>query len=303
MKISFWKHHPISDQKGQLLAQEAIEFQNKFNFDFVKLTPAGNWLAVCYGAKDEVWENDSVGRRKITDFPLKTTKDFYTLQLFSFKEEILVEILNAMQISANQVTVPVYATIFCPISQLIQISGLELFLKTVKEDPEAINSALKVIVENTLKVIEKSFQMGVKGLYFVTQHMQEELVSFEIYNQFGKPSDETCLQKATEIFDEVIFHIHGDNCYACITEHLPRLSLHCSYDSNKKENNLIFEKTGYPVIYGLPASKLLEANSIEECKVILSKYPVNKMLTCECVLPLDFPDEKIDLWKKYTLSN
>ena len=64
MTVSFWKHHPISDQHGQQLAQEAIDFQNKFQFDFLKLTPAGDWLAVCYGAKEEVWKNDAVGRAK-----------------------------------------------------------------------------------------------------------------------------------------------------------------------------------------------------------------------------------------------
>ncbi len=302
MDISFWKHHPISDQHGHQLAQEAIDFQYKFQFDFLKLTPAGDWLAVCYGAEDEVWENDSVGRRKITGLPIKQIKDFYTLQIFSFQENLLLEILNASHISCTQVEVPVYLTIFCPLSQLIQISGIDLFLRTIQTEPEAIYAALDVINHNTKKVIEKASEIGVKGLYYVTQHMQANLLSFEIYNQFGKLYDEDCLLKAAESFDAIIFHLHGNDCYACIAENIPKLSIHCSYNQAETINRISIKNAGYPIIYGLPALILSEANNLQDCKEILEKFPTNTLLTCDCVLPLDFPSEKINLWKSFAHS-
>jgi len=298
MDISFWKHHPISDQSGKLLAEEAIDFQNSFQFDFLKLTPAGNWLAVCYGAKDENWENDSVGRRKIIRFPLKEIKDFYNLQHFSFNEKLLVEILEALQICSAKVDVPVYATVFCPLSQLIQISGLDLFIKTLKTEPKAIFTALNVITQNTKKVLEKASQVGVKGLYFVTQHMQSDLITFDLYDQFGKPSDQDCLNTASSLFDSIIFHLHGDDCYACISENITNLSLHCSCKLEETTNSKSINETEYPVIFGIPASILSEVSSSEDCKKILNRFPSNTILTCECVLPLDFPEEKINLWNK-----
>lgn len=298
MDISFWKHHPVSDQHGYQLAQEALSFQNTFQFDFLKLTPAGDWLAVCYGAKDEVWENDPVGRRKITSFPLKENKDFCNLQNFSFQEKLLVEIFKALQICCTQVKVPVYATIFCPLSQLIQISGIDLFLKTAQTDPEAIDAALEVIIYNTKKVIEKASEIGVKGLYYVTQHMQSDILSLEIYKQFGKSSDETCLLKAAEFFDSIIFHLHGNDCFACISENIPKLSIHCTYNQIQTINSKSIEESGYPIIYGLPAKTLSKVNNEQDCKEILDSFPLNTLLTCECVLPLDFPNEKINLWKK-----
>jgi uroporphyrinogen decarboxylase len=299
MDISFWKHHPVSDQYGHLLAQEAIEFQNEFQFDFLKITPAGDWLAVCYGAEDEVWENDPIGRRKITSFPVKEIKDFYNLKTFTFQENLLLEILKAQQICSSQVEVPVYSTIFCPLSQLIQISGLELFLKAAKTEPEAIYAALKIINENTQKVIEQSALSGVKGLYYVAQHMQSDLLTFDIYNQFGKSSDYDCLNVASKVFDSIIFHLHGDDCYACISENIPKLRLHCSYNQVETTNSIAMKKIGYPIIYGLPATTLLEASTIEDCQEILKKFPTNTTLTCDCVIPLDFPAEKISLWTKF----
>lgn len=295
MNISFWKHHPISDQHGQQLAQEAIEFQNTFQFDFLKLTPAGDWLAVCYGAADEVWENDAVGRRKITGFALKEIKDFYQLQAFAFQEKLLVEILQALEICCREVTVPVYATIFCPLSQLIQIAGLDLFLKAAQTEPEAILAALAIINQNTVSVIEKAAAIGVKGLYYVTQHMQADLLSPALYQQFGKPSDEHCLLKAAEVFDSIIFHLHGNDCYTCIAHDIPKLSLHCTFNPSSAHS---MEETGYPIIYGLPASTLEQATTEQECHEILAKYPSNTLLTCDCVLPLAFPDEQIALWNK-----
>lgn len=295
MTISFWKHHPISDQHGQQLSQEAIDFQNTFHFDFLKLTPAGDWLAVCYGAEDEVWENDALGRRKITGFPLKEIKDFYQLQTFTFQEKLLVEIIQALEICCREVSVPVYATIFCPLSQLIQIAGLDLFLKTAQTEPKAILAALAVINQNSVSVIEKAASIGVKGLYYVTQHMQTDLLSPALYQQFGKPSDEHCLLKAAEVFDSIIFHLHGNDCYACIVNGIPKLSLHCTFNPRSA---LSMEETGYSIIYGLPASTLQQAITEQECHDILEEFPSNTLLTCDCVLPLAFPDEQITLWNK-----
>lgn len=302
MGISFWKHHPFSDQNGHQLAQEAIHFQNTFQFDFLKLTPAGDWLAVCYGAEDEVWENDSVGRRKITALPLKEIKDFYKLKPFSFQENLLVEILKALQICCTQVQVPVYATIFCPLSQLIQISGRELFLRTAQAEPEAIYAALDIINQNTKAVIKKASELGVRGLYYVTQHMEADVLSVETYKQFGRDSDEICLIKAAESFDSIIFHLHGNDCYACIAEDIPKLSIHCSYNQVHTTNSQSIEKAGYPIIYGLPASTLSKVNSEQDCKEILKNFPPNNLLTCDCVLPLNFPTEKINLWKNFVRS-
>lgn len=302
MGISFWKHHPISDQNGLQLAKEAIDFQNMFQFNFLKLTPAGDWLAVCYGAKDEVWENDSVGRRRITNLPLKEVKDFYKLNSFSFHEPLLVEILKALQICCTQVKVPVYATIFNPLSQLIQISGRELFLRTVQTEPEAIHAALAVINQNTNNVIKKASEIGVKGLYYVTQHMQADVIPIEIYKQFGMYSDEICLQNAAKSFDSIIFHLHGNDCYACITENIPKLKIHCSYSPIPTINTKSIEKANYPIIYGLPATTLSKANNEQDCKEILEKNPPNTLLTCDCVLPLNFPTEKINLWTNFVRS-
>ncbi|AFK05605.1 hypothetical protein Emtol_0087 (plasmid) [Emticicia oligotrophica DSM 17448] len=302
MGISFWKHHPYSDQNGHLLAQEAIDFQNTFQFDFLKLTSAGDWLAVCYGAGDELWENDSLGRRKITSFPLQETRDFYHLKSFSFQEKMLVEILDALRICCENVSVPVYVTIFCPLSQLIQISGIELFLKTAQKEPEAIHAALAVIIQNTKKTIDAASKVGVGGLYFVTQHMQTEILSLETYQQFGRYSDEICLIKASELFDSIIFHLHGNDCYACIAENIPKMSIHCAYSEVSTSNTQSIEKAGYPIIYGLAHHILSKANSFQDCKEILDNFPTSSFLTCDCVLPLNFPNEKINLWTNFVRS-
>lgn len=299
MRFSFWKHHPVSDQFGLQLAQEALDFQNIFDFDFLKLTPAGDWLAVCYGAKDEVWENDSIGRRKITEFAIHKPQDFYQIKPFSFNESILIEVLKAIDICCTNTNVPVYITVFCPLSQLIQISGLDLFLAVAKTEPEAIFYALDMITLNTIKVIEEAVKRGVKGLYYVTQHMQKNMLTIEQYSQFGKTFDEKCLVKSGELLDSLIFHLHGDEPYACIPSNISKLNIHCTYNTT---TNSIIESIGYPVIYGIPASVLVQVNSVEECKEIASQYPIHSILTCECVLPLDFPSEKIQIWKDFVYS-
>jgi uroporphyrinogen decarboxylase len=303
MKVSFWKHHPFSDQNGVKLAQEALEFHEKFKFDFLKLTPAGDWLAVCYGVKDEVWQNDVLGRRKITDFVIKNVDDFYKLDNFTFEEPILKEILKALNICSKQILEPVYATVFCPISQLIQMCGIDLFKQVSRDQPEAIFKALEVITRNTISVFEKMNDLGVKGLYFVTQHMNDVFLTKNEYDKFGTLSDFECLTSASEMFNDIIFHLHGKNCYNSIRQNIDKLSLHCEYNQEDTLCQVGLKSLGYPIIYGLPSDVLSSITSIEDCNNIISKFPSIQILTCDCVLPLNFNDESIDVWVSFAKTN
>ncbi len=296
MKISFWKHHPHNDQSGKLLAHQSIELQAQFNFDFLKLTPAGNWLTTCYNIKDCNMEGDSLGRRMILEPGLRNKEDLQNIPDLDFNKGLLKEILTAAEISVAGSKAPVYATIFCPLSQLIQACGMAFFLETAQTNAPLIHQALAKITSNTIAVLHAFKNRNVKGLFYVTQHMQPEILSEELYRQFGLEADNSTLKVASNLFDHILFHLHGEKVYACLPQHIPNLQVHVSSNSLDTEK---YNTHGYPIIYGLSPQVLEEANNFEDIEVILSKLPSLDLITCDCVLPLDFPDDKIRLWCDY----
>jgi len=47
--ISFWRHFPIDDQTPEGLAKALIDFQKRYDFDFVKVTPSSSFCLYDWG--------------------------------------------------------------------------------------------------------------------------------------------------------------------------------------------------------------------------------------------------------------
>jgi uroporphyrinogen decarboxylase len=299
--ISFWKHHPTSDQKGEILAQETISTQQKFNFDIVKITPAGSWLATCYGVKDEL-QNDFLGRRNITERIIHSIDDWLTLPAFDTIPQPLQEQLLAATITCKEIIdKPVYATVFCPLTQAFQCAGLDTLKKHWKEDKTQVLKGLEIITKNTIEVLRLFKKEGIRGMYFVTQSMQESVFTKEEYDELGKPFDALCLQECATLFENTIFHLHGENIYLSIEENIPNIQLHCGLSENNLKFSEIKKLTTYAVIPGIPAKDIIAANTLEKIQKLVQEISEGEninMISCACVLPLDTSDEVIHLWKK-----
>jgi uroporphyrinogen decarboxylase len=291
MNISFWKHHPISDQTGEILAAETIEFYNKFKPNFLKITPAGTWIATCYGLKD-YYNGDSLGRRFVESPLINELSDWNKIQLFSSTPLSLKEQLKAAELVCKEIhDVPVYATIFSPVTQAIQLCGLENFLKFLKEDPTLVKEGLKKLSTNTQQIIQRYIELGIEGIYYATQSCQKSQLSPEIYAEFGKSIDERCLEFASDLVQSVLFHLHGESIYLDIKEYIPFLCIH--YEESET-NTLV---TSYPTIIGIPANKIEVTQDIIEIQQLINGYKNEcDLILCGCVLPVAFEDKLISTW-------
>lgn len=41
--VALWRHFPVADQDPSAFAEAVIGFQRRFDFDFVKITPASSY--------------------------------------------------------------------------------------------------------------------------------------------------------------------------------------------------------------------------------------------------------------------
>jgi uroporphyrinogen decarboxylase len=291
MHISFWKHHPISDQKGDILAQETIDFYNKFKPDFVKITPAGTWIATCYGLED-YYENDFLGRRFVKNTLINSVQDFAKISLFSENPSPLTEQLKAAELVCKEIVeVPVYSTIFSPVNQAIQLCGLENFLRLIQQHPEETTRFLNVLNQNTKSIIKQFVALGIEGIYYATQSCQKSQLPEQVYEAFGKKIDEDCLEFCADLVQSIIVHLHGESVYLNIKENIPFVSIH--FEQHPTNN---FNST-YPTIKGIPAKIINEITDKKSIQSLIYNYKNNAdLFLCGCVLPLDTPDSVIKNW-------
>ncbi|HZY45108.1 MAG TPA: uroporphyrinogen decarboxylase, partial [Anaerolineae bacterium] len=77
--IAMWRHFPGDDQSSDSLAEATIAFQKRWDFDFVKVTPASSFQIKNWGAQDQ-WLGNIEGTRKYTYQPIERSSDWRSLK-------------------------------------------------------------------------------------------------------------------------------------------------------------------------------------------------------------------------------
>src|SRR5690625_3985178 len=73
--VSFWLHFPEHDHDGDLLAEVLIEFQRRWDLDFVKMMPSGMYGTEDYGC--EAGDPDpETGAQMLLRGPIRRVEDW-----------------------------------------------------------------------------------------------------------------------------------------------------------------------------------------------------------------------------------
>jgi uroporphyrinogen decarboxylase len=211
--VALWRHFPVDDQTPEGLASAALAFQNRYDFDLVKVTPASSFCLKDWGAQDE-WQGATEGTRAYTRRVIQTPDDWLKLKVldpyFGFLgQQITCLQLLVDELSAGPDPVPVMQTIFSPLAQAKNLVGGELLLMHLRKYPEAVVEGLKVITESTQRFTELACQTGVAGFFYAVQHASYLLLSEAEYEQFGRPYDLQVLEPAKDLWLNML-HIHGN---------------------------------------------------------------------------------------------
>ncbi|WP_425290690.1 uroporphyrinogen decarboxylase family protein [Spirosoma linguale] len=301
MSISFWKHYPQLDQDGRMLAQATIAYQQRFQFDFVKLTPAGTWLAVCYGAVDAC-QGDHLGRRTIIKPCVNNWQDWQQLPLFGhpyFPQMLTQQLIASRMVSQAMEEVDVCATVFSPLSQAIQIAGLDTFIKQLEKYPEEVEKGLTRITRNTNFVLDELAESGIKRLFYVMQHTQEHVFPATQYHQIAARHDLACLGYSASIFKDTLVHLHGENVYWGLSSSIRGVRIHYGIHPTNPAPVGLAQQAQLPVVAGIPVSELTRITSKQQAQQLLELHftdTAEPLLTGNCVLPLNFSDQQTDFW-------
>lgn len=211
--VALWRHFPVADQDPVQFARSTLEFQESFNFDFVKITPASSYCLVDWGVQTE-WRGNPEGTRDFTRRVVRTPEDWTKLQLLDPLRGNLASTLDAIRLIRKNLPAdtPIIQTIFNPLSQAKNLAGQDVMLDHLRNYPEYLKIGLQTILQSTLDFIESLKEVGMDGIFYAVQHAQPRFLSREEFDSFSR-LDDLQLLKACDFGWLNVIHLHGDSVF------------------------------------------------------------------------------------------
>jgi uroporphyrinogen decarboxylase len=222
--VALWRHFPVDDQSPGTLAAATVDFQRRYDFDLVKVTPASSFSIKDWGAED-VWEGHTEGTRRYTKRVVQKPQDWERLPVLDPRKSAhLAGQLDCLRLVRAELgrEIPILQTVFSPLAQAKNLAGGETLIVHLRQYPEAVMKGLATIAETTRRFIEASIETGIDGVFYAVQHAQAGLLTLDEYKTFGLPLDLQTLQPATALWCNLL-HLHGLNVYFQLITHYSSL--------------------------------------------------------------------------------
>jgi uroporphyrinogen decarboxylase len=293
--VALWRHFPVDDQDPVALAESSIAFQERYNLDLIKVTPASSFCLKDWGTEDR-WEGNTEGTRNYIRYVVQQPRDWEQLRVLDPRRGNLGAHLRCLKIILERVggTTPVLQTIFNPLAQAKNLCGDKVLKRHLRDHPEAVRAGLDTIQRSTLAFTEACLELGIDGIFLAVQHATSAIFSEEEYRQWGVEDDRGLLDAAGNAWCNVL-HIHGEGIHFELLSRYPAQVI-----------NWHDRETGPSLREGYAASKkavcggwrqwetiaLGDANKVEEeaRDAISQMRGLNLILGTGCVAPIISPD-------------
>lgn len=208
--VALWRHWPGDDQRPGDLAQATVDFQRRWDFDFVKVTPASSFCLIDYGVQDR-WVGHLEGTREYTRRAVERSLDWTELRVLDPERGALGRQLEALRLlkEAFGTEVPFIQTIFSPLAQAKNIAGPERLIEHMRTAPDRVKTGLNTLTESALRFIDVLQRSGIAGIFYAIQHASYAVISQAEYLEFGYPYDRQILEALPQSWWLNMVHLHG----------------------------------------------------------------------------------------------
>lgn len=208
--VALWRHWPGDDQDAAALAAAHLKWQQDYDWDVVKVSPASSYSVVDWGVKDQ-WVGSTEGTREYISRVVQQPGDWEKLPVLDPRKGMLAAQIEALQLVGEGLDedTPFIATVFSPLAQAKHLAGSELMLSHMRSHPDAFHAGLKTITISTLNFIEAAKKTGISGIFYAVQHARYPILNPSEFYDFGRTYDLRILSETSELWLNML-HIHGE---------------------------------------------------------------------------------------------
>jgi uroporphyrinogen decarboxylase len=210
--VALWRHWPGDDQRAADLARSTLEFQQRYDWDFVKISPSSSFCLTDYGVQDQ-WVGNIEGTRDYLKRPIDRSLDWTDLRVLDPQRGALGRQLEAVRLIMDGLPqdVPAIQTIFSPLAQAKNMVGKAKLVEHIRTAPDRVHTGLNTLTETTLRFLGELQRTGISGIYYATQLANYSTLTEEEYRTFGRPYDLRILEALSSNWWFNMLHLHGDD--------------------------------------------------------------------------------------------
>ena len=209
--VSVWMHLSQYDQDPRSLAEAMVEFNEKYDYDFIKMMPFGAYTTPDWGAKLDIF-CDKYKEVEVAAPGITCLEDYKAIQPLPPIYGTWGKTLQMAQWVSRLVkpNTPYLQTIFTPATTLKKLAGGRM-VQDMKEHPELVHQALEAITETTISFVKANIDVGVSGFFLATQCASTDVMNELMFAEFCKPYDLRVIEAYQNQTWFNVVHIHGMN--------------------------------------------------------------------------------------------
>lgn len=209
--VSVWMHLSQYDQDPRSLAEAMVDFNEKYDYDFIKMMPFGAYTTPDWGAKLDIF-CDKYKEVEVAAPGITCLEDYKAIQPLPPIYGTWGKTLQMAQWVSRLVkpNTPYLQTIFTPATTLKKLAGGRM-VQDMKEHPELVHQALEAITETTINFVKANIEVGVSGFFLATQCASTDVMDELMFAEFCKPYDLRVIEAYQDQTWFNVVHIHGMN--------------------------------------------------------------------------------------------
>lgn len=219
--MSFWRHFYHREGTAKHLADAMLEFQKKYDWDFLKVNPRASYHVEDWGVRTKRPGEGPLDKPKVVQSPVKEPADWEKIRPLDPTKGTLGEMLDAEERIAAEIQGETdwIMTVFNPISIAADLVNDDArFVDHLRNHGERVHGALRAITETFAAFTRETMLRGASGILFATtDYGNSSRIDKALLEEFGRPYDLRVLEEAKAGFFNTI-HVCGPNAF--VHEHL-----------------------------------------------------------------------------------
>lgn len=294
--VALWRHWPAEDHVAEDLARATLDFQNRYDFDFIKLTPSQVFVAEDAGLTG-VYEGNPEGDLVKGPRPISSLEQWEAMTPQSIHAGALARQLRCLDlVIAGASDTPVIQTIFNPLTVATCLAGDRATIWR-RRYPEAFKRGFDAVIETWRNFVGAVITGGAAGIFISTADASYRSMSEDEYLRWGRPSDLALIEAASPGWLNVL-HVHGDDLMFHLVADYPVQIV--NWDDRRAGPSL---REGQSLVRGAVAGGVAQwgallSGTTDEVRAqvadgIAQTGGVGYMVAAGCVTPIPAPERNI----------
>jgi uroporphyrinogen decarboxylase len=302
--IAFWGHFAADPRTADEIAAETLEFQRRFDWDFVKLMPSGMYFCQALGCEITPAAGPG-GVNALATSVIAGPGDWARLPLLDPAKGWLAEHVESTRRVRAELgpDLPIIQTLFSPITIAHKLSLDNSFGAYVRQHRDELHEGLARITRSSIDFARATLDAGADGFFYATQEATLDELTEPEFAELGERYDREVLTAIGEGAWFNLLHVCRESIMADMVADYPVAAI--NWDSHKNFPSLEqapkvwrqalvggLDRHG-AILKGTPGE--VEAATRAAVESVGGRHLI---VSAGCALPLARPDANLDAAKR-----